>query len=126
LGKFRTGGVLIAGTDYAPPSISELPGLFTEMISDMHRYKDVYDQAIHLFLTMARCQFFYDVNKRMGRFVMNGHLLNKGYPVINLPASKQQAFNENMLRFYCSGDQSEMNAFMRNCMDERVVKIIKE
>jgi len=24
-GKFRSGGVLIAGTDYAPPSISELP-----------------------------------------------------------------------------------------------------
>ncbi len=37
--------------------------------------EDIYDQAIHLFLTMARCQFFYDVNKRMGRFMMNGHLL---------------------------------------------------
>ena len=63
LGKFRTGGVLIAVTDYALPSISELPGLFTELISDMHRYKYVYDQAIHLFLTMARCQFFYDEHK---------------------------------------------------------------
>jgi len=58
--------------------------------------------------------------------MMNGHLLDQGYPVINLPASKQQLFNENMLRFYDSGDQSEMNAFMRDCMDIRVVKIIKE
>ena len=125
-GQFRTGGVLIAGTDYMPPSIKELPDLFDDMVSDMQRYDDVYDQAIHLFLTMARCQFFYDVNKRMGRFMMNGHLLSQGCPVINLPASKQQIFNENMLRFYSSGDQAEMNAFMRSCMDERVVRIIRE
>ena len=125
-GQYRTGGVLIAGTDYMPPSVKDLPDLFATMISDMQRYDDVYDQAIHLFLTMARCQFFYDVNKRMGRFMMNGYLLSRGYPVINLPASKQQIFNENMLHFYSSGDQKEMNAFMRECMDERVVRIIRE
>jgi Fic family protein len=125
-GQFRTGGVLIAGTDYSPPSVKELPKLLSIMISDMKQYDDVYDQAIHLFLTMARCQFFYDVNKRMGRFMMNGHLLIHGYPVINLPASKQQQFNENMLRFYSSGDQLEMNSFMRDCMDARVVTIMKE
>lgn len=125
-GQVRTGGVLIAGTDYTPPALEELPSLFAAMISDLQQYTDVYDQAIHLFLTMARCQFFYDVNKRMGRFMMNGHLLHQGYPLINLPASKQQLFNENMLRFYSSGDQAEMNAFMRGCMDNRVVKIMQE
>ena len=125
-GQFRTGGVLIAGTNYSPPSTKELPDLFEAMISDMQQYNDIYDQAIHLFLTMARCQFFYDVNKRMGRFMMNAHLLNQGYPVINLPASKQQTFNENMLRFYSSGDQKEMNIFLRDCMDERVVWIMQE
>jgi len=125
-GQFRTGGVLIAGTNYSPPSTQELPDLFEAMISDMQQYSDIYDQAIHLFLTMARCQFFYDVNKRMGRFMMNAHLLNQGYPVINLPASKQQTFNENMLRFYSSGDQEEMNIFLRDCMDERVVRIMQE
>ena len=125
-GQFRSGGVLIAGTEYTPPRANELPSLFDTMISDLQRFSDVYDQAIHLFLTMARCQFFYDVNKRMGRFMMNGHLLNQGYPVINLPASKQQQFNENMLRFYASGNQQEMNDFMRSCMDERVVSIMQD
>lgn len=84
-GQFRSGGVLIAGTDYTPPSAKELPSLFAAMISDMRRYDDVYDQAIHLFLTMARCQFFYDVNKRMGRFMMNGYLLSRkrsNHPVL--------------------------------------------
>ncbi|MEW6429837.1 MAG: hypothetical protein AB1568_17590 [Thermodesulfobacteriota bacterium] len=38
---------------------------------------DIYDRAIFVFLTVARCQFFYDVNKRMGRFLMNGILLEQ-------------------------------------------------
>lgn len=125
-GCFRSGSVLIAGTDYEPPAASELPERFDRMIDELQHMDDVYDQAVHLFLTMARCQFFYDVNKRMGRFMMNGHLLSNGYPAINIPASSQLKFNELMLRFYEPGDQREMNAFVRSCMDERVVRIMKE
>jgi hypothetical protein len=75
---------------------------------------------------MARCQFFYDVNKRMGRFMMNGVLLNAGYPAINLPAKRQLEFNQLMLAFYEPGDQQPMNAFMRSCLDKRAIAIIKE
>ncbi|RCW71102.1 Fic/DOC family protein [Marinobacter nauticus] len=125
-GCFRSGSVLIAGTEYEPPAASELPTRFDRMIDELQHMDDVHDQAVHLFLTMARCQFFYDVNKRMGRFMMNGHLLSNGYPAINIPASSQLEFNELMLRFYDSGDQREMNAFVRSCMDERVVRIMKE
>ncbi len=125
-GRFRSGAVLIAGTEYEPPKAMDLPYLFDEMVGRVHEIKDVYDQAIHLFLTMARCQFFYDVNKRMGRFMMNGHLLSNGYPAINIPATKQLEFNKLMLAFYESGDQTDMNRFVRDCMDERVVRIMKE
>lgn len=124
-GALRSGGVLIAGTQYEPPQAGDLPELFDEMVREITRFEDVYDQAIHLFLTMARCQFFYDVHKRMGRFMMNGHILNHGFPAINVPASRQLEFNEKMLRFYDSGDPSEMNQFVRSCMDDRVVKIMK-
>ena len=85
-GCFRSGSVLIAGTEYEPPEAEQLPGLFDDMVRQASAFDDVYDQAIHLFLTMARCRFFYDVNKRMGRFMMNGHLLSHGYPAINIPA----------------------------------------
>jgi hypothetical protein len=57
---------------------------------------------------------------------MNGHLLNNGYPAINIPASRQLEFNELMLDFYESGDQKAMNSFVRSCMDERAVRIMKE
>lgn len=125
-GQFRSGGVLISGTDYMPPKSFLLPKRFNQMLDEMEKLDDVYDQAIHLFLTMARNQFFYDVNKRMGRFIMNGYLLSHGYPAINLPAKSQQTFNQLMLDFYKSNNQSAMNTFMRSCMDDRVVQIMLE
>jgi prophage maintenance system killer protein len=109
-----------------PPRASLLPEYFDQMLEDMDKLNDIYDQAIHLFLSMARIQFFYGVNKRMGRFMMNGHLLNHGYPAINLPAKSQQTFNQLMLDFYISNNSEKMNEFMRSCMDERVIQIMAE
>ncbi len=125
-GKFRTGSVTIAGTDYIPPSSKDLPILFESLIDEIPQIVDIYDRAIHVFLTMARSQFFYDVNKRMGRFMMNGLLLNEGYPIINLPAKRQLEFNNLMLEFYQTGQQKPMNHFLRSCLDKRTITIMKE
>lgn len=125
-GRFRSGNVTIAGTDYMPPGPDELSERFDGMMERAAGFSDIYDQAIHLFLTMARCQFFYDVNKRMGRFIMNGLLLDAGYPAINLPAKRQLEFNTLMLSFYKDGDPSPMNRFLRSCLDERIIRIMLE
>ncbi len=125
-GKFRTGSVTIAGTDYMPPNAEELPLLFGSLVNETQQIADIYDRAIHVFLTMARGQFFYDVNKRMGRFMMNGLLLSEGYPAINLPAKRQLEFNTLMLEFYQTGQQKPMNSFLRSCLDERTIKIMNE
>jgi prophage maintenance system killer protein len=71
---------------------------------------------------MARNQFFWDVNKRTGRFMMNGILLSKGYPIINVPAKRQQEFNTLMLDFYSTGDMQPMNQFLRSCIDKKLMK----
>lgn len=125
-GKFRTGSVTIAGTNYMPPSSEDLPLLFESLVNEIQQIADIYDRAIHVFLTMARDQFFYDVNKRMGRFMMNGLLLSEGYPAINLPAKRQLEFNNLMLEFYPTGQQKPMNSFLRSCLDERIIKILNE
>ena len=125
-GRFRSGGVIIAGTDYMPPPADALRDIFKKMVIESSKIYDIYDRSIHLFLTMARCQFFYDVNKRMGRFMMNGLLLNNGFPAINLPAKRQLEFNQLMLAFYETDDQKQMNTFLRSCLDEKVIKIMKE
>lgn len=123
-GSFRDGKVTVAGTDYLPPDASELDAAWDQMCEQLETIPDIYDRAITLFLQMARTQFFYDVNKRMGRFMMNGVLLSAGYPAINLPAKKQLEFNELMLRFYPSGDMEPMLAFMKGCVDGRVVEMM--
>lgn len=124
-GAFRSGMVSIAGTDYMPPSPSELQHCFEGLVESLSEIEDVYDRAIHVFLFMARTQFFFDVNKRIGRFMMNGVLLDAGYPAINLPAKRKLEFNQLMLDFYASGDEAPMNAFMRSCVDPRVVKFME-
>ena len=125
-GQFRSGNVMIAGTQYQPPEPAALPRQFDLMLEEMAELNDIYDQAIHIFLSMARNQFFYDVNKRMGRFMMNGHLLQHGYPAINLPATRQLEFNQLMLDFYDSADQSAMNTVMRSCLNQRIIQIMQE
>ena len=125
-GKFRSGGVTIAGTSWLPPPADSLPALFNRMIISLDEFQDIYDRAIYLFLTMARTQFFYDVNKRTGRFMMSGLLLSHGFPLINLPAVRQLEFNELMLEFYSSNDQQPMNTFLRSCLDPRIIAIMNE
>jgi prophage maintenance system killer protein len=109
-----------------PPESQNLPVLFNTMVDESVCLPDIYDQAIFVFLSMARWQFFYDVNKRMGRLMMNGLLLSAGFPAINLPAKRQLEFNNLMLTFYASGEQQPMNTFLRTCLDERVIQIMQE
>lgn len=120
-GVFRSGNLTIAGTDYEPPSPGELDAIWLNVELEIKQIEDVYDQAIAAFLKMARIQFFWDVNKRMGRFMMNGILLNAGYPVINVPVKKQLEFNTLMLEFYSSNDMKKMNNFLRGCLHEKII-----
>lgn len=125
-GQFRTGNVTIAGTMFNPPDADKLTNLFDLMLSEIETINNIYDKAISVFLIMSRNQFFYDVNKRMGRFMMNGILLNAGYPAINLPASRQLEFNKLMLNFYDSNNKDAMIKFMKSCLDDRIIKIMSE
>lgn len=133
-GAFRGGGVTIAGTDYLPPDANRLPALWRRL-SKKHRpalrpsgitIEQIYTHAIGLFLYMARAQFFYDANKRLGRLMMNGILLARGLPAINLPAKKQLEFNRLMLEFYPGGDEQPMQDFMRACLAPKVLEIMSE
>ena len=125
-GKFRNAGVTIAGTDYNPPDYKQLPDLFNQMKKRADEISDVYERSFFVFLSMSHHQFFFDVNKRMGRFMMNGMLLNEGYPAINVQAKRQKEFNQNMLDFYNSGEFKTMYKFLRSCMDHKVLTIMKE
>ncbi len=120
-GVFRSGNVTIAGTEYEPPSPEQLDNIWLKTESEINLIDDIYDKAIAAFLKMAIAQFFWDVNKRMGRFMMNGILLNAGYPIINVPVKRQLEFNTFMLEFYTSNDMEKMNLFLRSCLHKKII-----
>lgn len=121
-GAFRTGNVTINGSDYEPPAPGELEQVWAGIENEVSLCSDIYDRAITAFLRMARAQLFWDVNKRMGRFMMNGILLEAGYPIINVPAKRQEEFNQLMLEFYSSGNMTPMNKFLRECVNPKIIE----
>ena len=99
-GAFRDAGVNIGGTDYLPPKADELDLLFEKGIEEIQKITHPVVRAISYFLFGAKCQFFYDGNKRTSRLMMNGILLNEGYPILNIKAKDKLSFNQQMIDFY--------------------------
>ena len=121
-GKFRSGFVSITGSDHEPPAPQDLDAKWEEIEALVNAQHDIYDRAMTAFLQLARNQFFWDVNKRTGRFMMNGILLSCGYPIINVPAKRQQEFNTLMLDFYSSNKMEKMKLFLRSCLNEKIIR----
>lgn len=118
-GAFRTGSVTIAGTAHTPPPSRELDAVFERGLAALLAIPATHERAIAAFLFGALHQFFFDGNKRTARLMMNGSLLAAGEDAISVPAARQLAFNEAMIRFYDSRDGTEMMAFMASCsLDE--------
>ncbi len=105
-GEFRVSGVNIGGTEYSPPKASELDVVFEQGIEEIEQITHPIVRAISYFLFGAKCQFFYDGNKRTSRLIMNGILLANGYPILNIKAKDKLAFNTQMIAFY-DGEEIE-------------------
>ena len=114
-GRLRTGAVRIAGTTHEPPDAQGLPARMQAAIETIGAMKGVHRKAIAAFLWTARNQPFWDGNKRAGRLMMNGILLEHGHDILTVAAAKRLEFNENMIRFYDSADGAQMLRFMAGC-----------
>ena len=82
-GVFRESSVNIGGTDYQVPHADLLKKLFKDGIKEIKKINHPIVKAITMFLFAAKCQFFYDGNKRTARLMMNGILIEAGYPILN-------------------------------------------
>ncbi len=103
-GAFRTSGVNIGGTEYLPPKANELDEIFEQGREEIGQITHTIVRAITYFLFGAKCQFFFDGNKRTSRLVMNGILLDNGYPILNIKAKDKLEFNKQMIAFYDGED----------------------
>ena len=114
-GVLRSGPVRIAGTAHRPPDAQTLPEQMDAAIETIGTMKKVHRKAIATFLWTARNQPFWDGNKRTGRLMMNGILLEQGHDILTVAAAKQLEFNEKMIRFYDTADGAPMLRFMAGC-----------
>jgi prophage maintenance system killer protein len=123
-GQFRSGNVTIAGTEYLPPKTDELDGKYAHMLNEFSNVHGHYNKATFLFLHYAKNQFYFDNNKRQGRFMMNAYLLDQGLPSISIPKKKENEFNNSMVRFYDSSENntSEMHAFLMGCIHPTIAE----
>jgi Fic family protein len=78
----------------------------------------VFEQAAGYFLFAAFQQFYYDGNKRTGRYMMNGHLMSHGIDAISVPAARKQEFNTEMIEFYWQRDGTRMFQFLASCWED--------
>ncbi|MCY4095581.1 MAG: Fic family protein [Gammaproteobacteria bacterium] len=114
-GVFRSRPVQISGTDYMPPNPSDLKDRFDTLITRAAASSNPLEQAIDVFLECSRSQFFFDCNKRMGQFLMNGILLSNGHHIVTIPAIKKQQYDQYMLSYYDSGDAEAISQFIEQC-----------
>lgn len=105
-GEFRTSGVNIGETEHIPPKADELSSIFEDGVNEIKKITHPIIRAITYFLFGAKSQFFFDGNKRTSRLMMNGILLDSGYPILNIKAKDKLEFNKMMIDFY---DNDEIN-----------------
>jgi Fic family protein len=74
--------------------------VFNNGIIEINKITNKIIKAIVYFLFGAKSQFFYDGNKRVSRLMMNGILLNNGYPILNIKVKDKLEFNKMMINFY--------------------------
>lgn len=113
-GEFRTSGVNIGGAEYIPPKADELNRIFEDGVNRIEKISHPIIRAIVYFLFAAKSQFFFDGNKRTARLVMNGILLNNGYPMLNIKAKDKLEFNRVMIEFYDSDDMKKVIEYLVN------------
>ena len=105
-GVFRESSVNIGGTDYEVPHADLLEDIFTIGMKELEKINHPIIRAITMFLFGAKCQFFYDGNKRTSRLMMNGILMDSGYPILNIKAKDRLEFNRMMVNFYDGDDMT--------------------
>lgn len=111
-GTLRNLNTGIHDVEYVPPSFEKLPMLakdgFDFLTSEV---RDPKEQAIAVFLFMARTQFFFDANKRTASLMMNGCLMLNGYWPITVLNQESVEFHQKLGQFYETGNANDMMAF---------------
>lgn len=119
-GEIRTFPVQIGGTAWEPdlPNGTDI-GLSLKEIDNI---EDAELKALKLFCFVARTQMFVDGNKRVAQLAANKILIENNVGIFQIPIEKLERFKTELIRFYESGDDREIIAFMQEFCIKKVWK----
>ena len=111
-GSYRTGNVMITGSDHTPPDVSVLPGLMRDLIrwigSNQKKLLPVELAAI-VHHKLVSIHPFFDGNGRTARVMMNLLLLQKGYPLVIVLKNDRKKYYQALNK----ADHGDYSSFVR-------------
>jgi Fic family protein len=86
-GKYRQRNVIITGTDFTPPTPTEVPVAMRDFFDRLPTLRELHpvEYAAMLHLDLVTIHPFIDGNGRTARLLMNLALLQAGYPITIIP-----------------------------------------
>ncbi len=116
LGEYRDCGVGITGTSWSPKLPSECD--YDKELESVLSVENPLERAITLFCYIQRSQMFKDGNKRVANLVANKEMIRTGQGIIDVPVEKIGEYFTVLIKFYETGDYTEIKEWIyNNCID---------
>lgn len=128
-GQWRRVNVRIAGMKHVPPRMERIAPLMTEW-AEAYTTRDMEGEEP---LTLgARMHFefesihpFSDGNGRVGRLLLNLHLLKHSWPPVHVLPPDRDRYLEGLVRGH-KGDLGELEVFLRACMGRSLLDLLDQ
>ncbi|QGZ97342.1 death-on-curing protein [Mycoplasma sp. NEAQ87857] len=113
-GVLRYGNIGISGTNYKP----NIPNK-EDVINQIDKLNQIPDQklkALKFFGYIVRNQLFWDGNKRTATIIAAKVLIQNGLGILTIGKSNALNFNESLLNYYNTNDDSMLLECLNNCI----------
>ena len=106
--RIRTTPVSNGGTNWKPmfPIESQIKEELEQLLNQPEKSKT--EIAIEIMLWVMRRQMFIDGNKRVAMLFANKIMIDNGCGIITIAQDLQATFYEKLIKFYESGDNSDL------------------
>lgn len=132
-GKYRTGNVVIGGSDHTPPDAGEVAALMGDLMKWIRANKNKIhpiEMAAILHHKIVFIHPFFDGNGRTARLVMNLILMQAGYPLAAILKNDRKKYYETLakadrgnyfpfVRFIAQAVERSMNIYLKTLLPTR-------
>lgn len=112
IGRFRTEGILISGTNWRPSTPN--PERMWKELNDIKKNPIITERAFDINLWCCKTQAFKDCNKRVSSFLANHELIKNAQGIFSVPDDKCNMYKNLLIKYYESDDSIEIKEFIYN------------